>query len=81
MGIFVIAAAVAALVGIIGAIANLAVPAWRPRGSRRKAAVVRLALFGALTVIGAVAVIALSSAGSGTIHYGLGEQASVESAE
>ena len=33
MGIFVIAAAVAALVGIIGVIANLAVPAWRPRGS------------------------------------------------
>ncbi len=49
--------------------------------TRRKAAVVRLALFGALTVIGGVAVIALSGAGGDTIHYGLGEQASVETAE
>lgn len=70
MGIFIILAALLTLVGIIGVIVNLAVPAWRPRGSRRAAATVRLSIFAVLAIMGVIAVIVLASTGSGTIQYG-----------
>ena len=62
MGIFVILAAVLGVVGLVGLVSSFLVPSLRPVGRRRRRAIIRIAVFALMTVIGvAVLVASLSS--------------------
>lgn len=62
MPIVTLTAALMTLVGVGGCIAVLSIPAWRPRGPRRRRAVWRLVLFLGCLVIG-IAVLASVASG------------------
>ncbi|MFT4230193.1 MAG: hypothetical protein QM602_07895 [Microbacterium sp.] len=53
MGILILGAALLTLIGLAGVIAVFAIPAWRPRGPQKKAAIGRLIAFAVAFVVGA----------------------------
>lgn len=66
MALLTIAAALLALFGACGTVAVFAIPAWRPRGQQKRAALLRLFAF-LVCFGGGIAIIAVNPAATVTL--------------